>query len=106
MIGGVGSGYPEWLGRRTVPSKLTRSVAQNGVVLSNRRIANSFNLVAWYKGRLLLRLHHERLFTIANEESPPRLLKYSYATHSHPSAGDFLGRESQQICGVAYRQLR
>ena len=49
---------------------------------------------------------HERLFTIANEESPPRLLKYSYATHSHPSAGDFLGRESQQICGVAYRQLR
>ena len=69
-------------------------------------VGRCFNLVAWYKGSLLLRLHHEGLFTIANEERPPGLLKDNYAMHSNPPAGDFLGRESQQICGMAYGQLR
>src|ERR1700694_693993 len=105
MIGGVGSRYSERLRRWTVSQKLNRSVAQNGVVLSNSRIADRLNLVAWHEGRFLLRLHHKGLFTVANEESPARLLKYSYAMHSHPPASGLLGRESQQVCGVAYWQL-
>src|SRR5436190_23156967 len=106
MIGDIGSRYPQWLGRRTVPQKLNRSRAQNGVVLSNSWIADRLNLVARYEGRFLLRLHHERLLTVADEESSAGLLKYSYATHSHPSAGDLLGREWQQVRGMADWQLR
>ena len=57
----------EGLGRRPVAQPLNRSIPQNRVVVSGRRVAHRLHLVTRLEKHLLLRLDHEPLFVVANE---------------------------------------